>query len=287
MTPSRFVIVTGLSGAGKSQAMKSFEDLGYTCVDNLPPALASDLVGLAQEAGIDRVALSLDVRAQGPFGEPLAALAELEARGIAYDLLFLDASDDAIVRRYSETRRRHPHDGPGGVADAIARERKALAPLRERATGVWDTSHLTQTTLKGRIGAAYASDRRQQRLSVHVIAFGFKFGVPLDADLVFDVRFFLNPNYVPELKDRSGADSAVINFLEALPETEPFLVHLFGMIDFLLPLYVGEGKSRLTLAIGCTGGRHRSVYIADRLAAHLAGHEAIVVERTNRELVPA
>ncbi len=267
--------------------MKSFEDLGYTCVDNLPPALASDLVSLAQEANLSRIALSLDVRVNGAFGDALGALAALETRGFAHDLLFLDASDDAIVRRYSETRRRHPHDGPGSLADAIARERIALAPLRARATRVWDTSHLTQATLKGRVRAAYANDRSEQRLAVHVVAFGFKYGVPLDADLVFDVRFFLNPNYVPDLKELCGSDRQVADFLEALPEMEPFLVHLFDMIDYLIPLYVGEGKSRLTIAIGCTGGRHRSVYVADRLAAHLDGHEAVVVERSNRELVVA
>ena len=287
MTTPRFVVVTGLSGAGKSQAMKSFEDLGFTCVDNLPPALVRDLVTLAQNAGIERVALSLDVRVRGPFGDALAALEELEASGVSFELLFLDASEDAIVRRYSETRRRHPLDGPGSIADAIAREREALANLRARATRVWDTTHLTQATLKGRVRAAFASEDRSHRLAVHVVAFGFKFGVPLDADLVFDVRFFLNPNYVPELKELCGADRAVMNFLEALPETEPFLDHLFGMIDYLIPLYVGEGKSRLTIAIGCTGGRHRSVYVAGRLAAHLEGHDAIVVERTNRELVTA
>ncbi len=284
---TRFVVVTGLSGAGKSQAMKSFEDVGFTCVDNLPPALAIDLVALAERSDVEHIALSLDVRVHGAFGEALAALEALEARGVVYELLFLEASDDAIVRRYSETRRRHPHDGPGGLADAIARERVALAPLRTRSTRVWDTSHLTQTTLKGRVRAAYATDHSEQRLPVHVVAFGFKYGVPLDADLVFDVRFFLNPNYVPELKGLCGADRSVVDFLETLPEMEPFLVHLFGMLDFLIPLYVGEGKSRLTVAIGCTGGRHRSVYVADRLAAHLEGHAAIVVERSNRELVHA
>ncbi len=284
---SRFVIVTGCSGAGKSQAMKSFEDVGYTCVDNLPPALASDLVTLAERGRVERIALSLDVRVRGAFGEAAAALDALTERGIVFDLLFLDASDDTIVRRYSETRRRHPHDGPGGLADAIGRERVAIAPLRARATRVWDTSHLTQATLKSRVRAAYGSERLEHRLAVYVVAFGFKYGIPLDADLVFDVRFFLNPNYVAELKDLCGADRSVANFLEALPETEPFLAHLFGMIDFLVPLYVGEGKSRLTIAIGCTGGRHRSVYIADRLAAHLEPLESVAVERTNRELVTA
>ncbi|GAC1442689.1 MAG: RNase adapter RapZ [Vulcanimicrobiaceae bacterium] len=268
--------------------MKSFEDVGFTCVDNLPPALAPDLVKLAESAtSVERIALSLDVRVGGAFGDALSALEALEARGVAYELLFLDASDDAIVRRYSETRRRHPHDGPGSLPEAIARERRALGPLRARATRVWDTSHLTQATLKARVRAAYASEPTEQRLAVHVVAFGFKHGVPLDADLVFDVRFFVNPNYVAELKEKCGADRPVMDFLEALPEMEPFLLHLFGMLDFLLPLYIGEGKSRLTVAIGCTGGRHRSVYVANRLAAHLEERDAVTVERSNRELIPA
>ena len=170
---------------------------------------------------------------------------------------------------------------------AIARERDELATLRARATRLWDTSALTQATLKGRIRTAFANDRMAHRLVVHIVAFGFKHGVPLDADLVFDVRFFVNPNYVPELKELCGTDRAVADFIEALPETEPFLQHLFGMIDFLVPLYVAEGKSRLTVAIGCTGGRHRSVYIANRLVEHLDCTDAISVVRTFRELVPA
>jgi UPF0042 nucleotide-binding protein len=287
VTFSRFVVVTGLSGAGKSQAMKSFEDLGFYCSDNVPPALVPDIVSLAERAGIDRVALSLDVRVHGPFGEAVAAVATLEARGIAFDLLFLDASDETIVRRYSETRRRHPREHGVGLHDAIALERADLATLRDRATRVWDTSHLTQSTLKTRIVAAFSCAAAIERLAIRIVAFGFKFGLPIDADLVFDVRFFVNPNYVPELKELTGADRPVADFMEALPETEPFLQHLFGTIDFLVPLYIGEGKSRLTIAIGCTGGRHRSVYISRRLAAHLEQIEGIVVSTDDRELVSA
>jgi UPF0042 nucleotide-binding protein len=267
--------------------MKSFEDLGFYCSDNVPPALLNDLVSLAEKSGLERVALSLDVRVHGPFGEALAALANLSARGVAFDLLFLEASDDTIVRRYSETRRRHPRDGEGGLHEAIDRERAELAPLRAGATRVWDTSHLTQSTLKARILATFQCDAVLERLAVRVVAFGFKFGLPLDADLVFDVRFFSNPNYVAELKEQTGADRAVEDFMEALAETEPFLSHLFGTIDFLLPLYVAEGKSRLTIAIGCTGGRHRSVYVARRLAAHLEQQPGISVTCDFRELVSA
>ena len=283
MTVPRFVLVTGLSGAGKSQAMKSFEDLGFYCLDHLPPALLADLVTLARRAGIARIALSLDTRVGGAFGQPLDALAQIEKLGIAFEVLYLEANDEALVRRYSETRRRHPLEGAGSLTDAIALERVELAPLRDRATLVLDTSAFTHGSLKARIVAAYANEPALQHLAVHVVAFGYKFGVPRDADLVFDVRFLPNPNYVPELKKLSGDDRPVAAFMEALPETEAFLGHLFGMIDFLVPLYIGEGKSRLTIAIGCTGGRHRSVYIANRLSTHLQAFPGVTVASERRE----
>jgi UPF0042 nucleotide-binding protein len=264
--------------------MKSFEDLGFYCLDNLPPALAGDFVSVAQRAQIARIALALDVRAHGALGDPIAALDAIAARGIAFEMLYLDASDETIVRRYSETRRRHPLESCGNLASAVARERVELAALRERADRIWDTSHLTQTTLKGRVRGAFALDEPLAKLAVHVVAFGFKHGLPPEADLAFDVRFLLNPNYVPALKDSDGRDRAVADFLEALPETAPFLGHLFGMVDFLVPHYVAEGKARLTIAIGCTGGRHRSVYIAERLAEHLDSHESITVSRDYRDL---
>jgi UPF0042 nucleotide-binding protein len=287
VTFSRFVVVTGLSGAGKSQAMKSFEDLGFYCLDHLPPALLIDLVTLARRAGIARIALSLDARVGGAFGDPLEALAQLEKLGVSFEVLYLDANDEALVRRYSETRRRHPREDAGTLTEAIALERADLAPLRERATLVLDTSRFTHGSLKAHIVAAYANEPTARRLSVHVVAFGYKFGLPRDADLVFDVRFLPNPNYVPELKKLSGTDRPVVEFMEALPETETFVGLLFAMIDFLVPLYIGEGKSRLTIAIGCTGGRHRSVYVANRLSAHLKGIVGLTVASEHRELVSA
>jgi UPF0042 nucleotide-binding protein len=287
VTFSRFVIVAGLSGAGKSQAMKAFEDLGFSCLEGLPPALVSEFVTLAATAGIERLALSLDTRVGGPFGDPHEALAGLDERGIAYDLLFLEAGDDALVRRYSETRRRHPFGGNGNLAQAIDTERSALAPLRERATLVLDTSAFTLGALKAQIVAAYANEPALHRLEVGIVAFGFKFGVPRDADLVFDVRFLPNPNYVPELKALTGREAPVADFMEAVPETAGFLARLFEMMDFLLPQYVAEGKSRLTIAIGCTGGRHRSVYVAERLAAHLRDRAGITVAVDLREVVAA
>jgi UPF0042 nucleotide-binding protein len=287
MTFSRFVVVTGLSGAGISRAMKSFEDLGFYCIDHLPPALAADLVQLAHRAAVERVAVSFDTRVGGPFGNALDALGALEARGISVELLYLDANDDSLVRRYSETRSRHPLGDEAPLLEAIALERAALAPLRARATLVFDTSAFTHAALKAHIVAAYANEPTVNRLAVHVIAFGYKFGVPRDADLVFDVRFLPNPNYVPELKALSGIDPPVVEFMEALADTETFLTLLFALIDFLVPRYIAEGKSRLTIAIGCTGGRHRSVYVANRLDAHLRGRPGISVASEHRELASA
>ncbi|MBV8748200.1 MAG: RNase adapter RapZ [Candidatus Eremiobacteraeota bacterium] len=266
----RLVIVTGLSGAGKSQAMKSLEDFGFACLDNAPPVLARSFVALAEEAGYANAAIALDVRTLGPFGDAVAALDELDAAGVRADLLFLDAEDETLIRRYSETRRRHPYGENGaGLAEAIAAERASLAALRDRANVVWDTTRMTLGQLKDRIGQSFAgADAR--RLRVAIVAFGFKYGLPLDADLVFDVRFLPNPNYVEGLRELTGADAPVAAYLEALPDTEKFLARLFPLIDFLVPRYEQEGKSQVTVAIGCTGGRHRSVYLGRRLQRHLS-----------------
>lgn len=259
--------------------MKSFEDLGFACLDNVPPVLSTQFVALVERTQIGRAAIALDVRTNGPFGDAMATIDQLAASGHAPELLFLDASDETLVRRYSETRRRHPFgDRAAHLTDAIKSERDVLAPLRDRADHVWDTSRLTHGMLKERIEATFVGGIK--RMTVAVIAFGFKYGIPLDCDLIFDVRFLPNPNYVAELKPLTGNDPAVAQFLEALPDTETFLGHLFGMVDFLLPRYRSEGKSQLAIGIGCTGGQHRSVYLARRLEAHLATDDerAIVVE---------
>jgi UPF0042 nucleotide-binding protein len=265
----RLVIVTGLSGAGKSQAMKSLEDFGFACLDNAPPVLARPFVALAEEAGYTNAALALDVRTLGPFGDPVAAVDELDAAGQRTEVVFLDAEDETLIRRYSETRRRHPFGENGvGLAEAIAAERASLAALRDRANVVWDTTRLTLGQLKDRIGTTFAG-ADERRLRVSVVAFGFKYGVPLDADLVFDVRFLPNPNYVAGLRELTGADAPVVAYLEAIPDTEGFLERLFPLLDFLVPRYEREGKSQVTIAIGCTGGRHRSVYVGRRIQQHL------------------
>jgi UPF0042 nucleotide-binding protein len=279
----RLVIVTGLSGAGKSQALKSFEDLGFACLDNLPPVLWPPYVELVERAQLERVAIALDVQTGGPFGDPLATIDELWTHGEKPELLFLDADDAALVRRFSETRRRHPlGERTLHLTDAIAAERTILAPLRDRADHVWDTTRLTHGMLKERIEATFTSGAKQMQIAI--IAFGFKHGIPLDCDLVFDVRFLPNPNYVPVLKPLTGNDVAVAAFLAALPQTEKFLEYLLPMIDFLLPQYRHEGKSQLTIGIGCTGGRHRSVYLARRLETHLCATNETAVTVEERDL---
>ena len=280
----RLVIVTGLSGAGKSQAMKSFEDFGFACLDNAPPVLARRFVELGEAAGYANAALALDVRTVGPFGDAVAAIDELSAAGARPDVLFLDAEDETLIRRYSETRRRHPFGENGiGLAEAIAAERASLAALRDRANVVWDTSQLTLGQLKDRIGTTFAgTDAR--RLRVALVAFGFKYGVPLDADLLFDVRFLPNPNYVEGLRELTGADEPVAAYLEAIPDTEEFLRRVIPLLDFLIPRYEREGKSQLTIAIGCTGGRHRSVYLGQRLQRHLTETTGALVTFDARDL---
>jgi UPF0042 nucleotide-binding protein len=279
----RLVIVTGLSGAGKSQAMKSFEDFGFACLDNAPPVLASSYIDLVA-AGNRDAAVAFDVQTGGAFGDAAGTIESLEAAGHRPEVLFLDADDQTLVRRYSETRRRHPLAAGGGtMLEAIAAERALLAPLRERADIVWDTSNFTQATLKENIASAFVpGDAQHTRLTV--LAFGYKFGVPLDADWVFDVRFFPNPHYVPELRALTGNDAPVREYLAAVPDLAPFLERLYALVDFAVPRAQSEGKSHLTFAVGCTGGRHRSVYIAHLLAEHLNGRgdAAYVEERDIR-----
>jgi len=275
----RLVIVTGLSGAGKSQAMKSFEDFGFACLDNVPPVLASAYVDLVASSDRPMAAIALDVRSGGAFGDPVATLDALDAAGYRPEVLFLDADDQTLVRRYSETRRRHPV-ACGTLIDAIATERASLAALRERADFVWDTTNFNQAALKEHVASAFVPDSTQHT-RVTVVAFGYKFGVPLDADWLFDVRFLPNPHYVPELRRLTGNDAAVQAYLSAVADLGPFVERLFGLVDFVIPRARAEGKSHLTFAVGCTGGRHRSVYIAHRLAAHLSGNgeRAVVEER--------
>ncbi len=249
--------------------MKTLEDLGFYCVDNLPPKLVSQTLALLRDAQVREVAIALDVRSGGALGEAVPLLEELSRDGVRPQILFLDARDDVLVRRYSETRRRHPFASAGSLREAIAVERTTTAPLRALASHVLDTTTLTHGDLKERITASFAPSSPDRQLSVTIVAFGFKYGIPLDLDMLYDVRFLHNPNYIEPLRPLTGADPAVAQYIETDPSTAPFLKQIYDMMDFLMPRFLTEGKSQVTIGVGCTGGRHRSVYVARKLYEHL------------------
>ena len=273
-TPDRqhVAIVTGLSGAGKTATSKIFEDLGYTVVDNVPSDLLRDLAELVANDPLryGRVALVLDVRSGNAplaFG---AALGSLHGRGIEPQIFFLEAEDEILIRRFSETRHRHPLDtGDQGVAEAIVRERMMLEEVRNLSQVIIDMSRLSGRQLRERIAASLHPDLERDELTIQVISFGYKHGIPLEADLVFDVRFLENPFYRPELRELNGLDAPVRAFVLDQPVTRRFLRSIGELLAFTVPAYRAEGKSRLTIAIGCTGGVHRSVAVADALADEL------------------
>jgi UPF0042 nucleotide-binding protein len=280
-------IITGLSGAGKTAASKIFEDLGYTVVDNVPADLLRDLAELVANDPVryDRVAIVLDVRAGDAPMALGAALGALHGREIEPQIVFLEASDEVLVRRYSETRHRHPLDDQNdGVQSAIARERVLLDEIREMAQTTIDTSALSFRQLRERIITALGAQPGPEQLSLQVITFGFKYGVPLEADLVFDVRFMENPYYRAELREHSGLTEEVRTFVLGQPITEAFLEHLDGFFATVVPAYLSEGKTRLTIAVGCTGGFHRSVAIGEALASQLRELELGPVAVWHREL---
>ncbi|MFY9718589.1 MAG: RNase adapter RapZ [Candidatus Cybelea sp.] len=278
----RIVFVTGLSGAGLSQAIKSFEDLGFYCIEHLPPAVLDTAVAALERSGVRDVAIALDLRGDQRLGDARSAIDRITKTHAAH-VLFLDAADELLVRRFSQTRRRHPFAQTGSVREAIEADRRLLAPLRERADLVIDTTNLTHGTLKQRIATAFLADH-PVRLAVTFVAFGFRFGLPADLDLLFDVRFLRNPNYEESLADKFGDDAAVGAFIEEDASLEPFLAKVTGLIEFLLPCYLAEGKSQLTIGIGCTGGRHRSVYVAGRLARHFTGDPRLEIALERRDV---
>ncbi|BDG61669.1 RNase adapter RapZ [Caldinitratiruptor microaerophilus] len=284
----RLVIVTGLSGAGKTEALKSLEDVGYFCVDNLPPAFIPKMAELCvqSEGKISRLALGIDIRGGEFFSQTLSALDELERAGYPYTILFLEASDAVLVRRYKESRHRHPLAAEGRIEEAIRRERRLLEELRGRAGYIVDTSNMTVNQLRQEIVKLLGQDSQNGRpgLLVHVVSFGFKHGLPMDADLVFDVRFLPNPHYVQSLRDRTGEDPAVEEYVNRWAVTRKFLRRLQGLLGFLLPQYEAEGKTQLTIAVGCTGGQHRSVVVARQLAQWLGerGYRVTVEHRDAR-----
>ena len=283
MKDSRIIIITGMSGAGKTQVIRTLEDLNYFCVDNLPPALIPKFAELYMQTGsnVTHVAFVVDVRGGRNFEELIPDLEALNKNGLNYELLFLDASDATLIKRYKESRRRHPLGGKGGLSEDIKRERAILAAAREKATYIFDTTNTTNAELRRKIVNLYGEEGKLPPMNIVVQSFGFKHGMPMDCDMIFDVRFLPNPFYVPELKSLCGNDQPVINFLEEKPITKEFVHKLTDLITFLLPQYVHEGKSQLMIGIGCTGGKHRSVYIANILTDCIRkeGYGAQVVHR--------
>jgi UPF0042 nucleotide-binding protein len=269
----RFVVITGLSGAGKSFAIKCFEDLGYFCVDNLPTTLIPTFAELCAQSSreIKNIALGVDVREGEYLEHLLEILAALRAAGHAPEVLFLEAADEILVRRYHESRRRHPLAGEGNVLDGIRAERKALAHLREAADQILDTSVLTVHQLKERLVAMYGTPRQRETLTVSLVSFGFKHGIPVDADLVFDLRFLPNPHFVEALRAYDGRDREVADFVFSHAESRELLTRLQELVRFLLPLYQRKGKAYLTIALGCTGGKHRSIAFVEALRSFLEG----------------
>lgn len=268
------VIITGMSGAGRTEAMHTFEDMGYYVIDNLPPSL---ILSLAQLVGIDsglgrHLAVVCDLRSQGLFDMLGPALDELAASEVSSAVVFLDASDESLRRRFSSARRRHPLSREGEPnSSAIARERAQLADVRRRADVVIDTSDLPVAELRRRLRASFSELSDQQLLEVHVFSFGFKHGMPVEADLIIDVRFLPNPFYRPALRDLTGADAPVVDFVMGRPETRRFLEAWYALLDAVMPGYVAEGKRLLSIGVGCTGGQHRSVALANATGARLEG----------------
>lgn len=267
MEDVRLVIITGMSGAGKTQVVRTMEDLGYFCVDNLPPMLIPKFAELCtQSAGrVNKVGLVVDIRGREFFDTLIQALEDLEKQGYPYEMLFLEASDETLIRRYKETRRRHPMSPHGRLSEGISRERERIDHVRGRATHIIDTSELTTTKLREKITGLFTSDHEQQRMNITIVSFGFKYGIPLDADMVFDVRFLPNPFYVESLRRKSGAVAEVGDYIWKWPITQQFMEKVSGFVDFLVPNYIKEGKSQLIIAIGCTGGMHRSVFVAGKI----------------------
>jgi UPF0042 nucleotide-binding protein len=267
----RFVIVTGMSGAGKSSVLKMLEDAGFFCVDNLPIKLIKKFVKLIMQGNNDKVALGLDIRSGQSLEELDMVLKSMVNGGHPYEILFLDCSTEVLVKRYKETRRLHPLSQEGRVDQVIALEREKLDFLRKEADIIIDTSHLLIRELKTQINKIYIEDKNFNNFMVMILSFGYKYGIPADSDLVFDVRFLPNPFYIPELKAKTGKDIEVKNFVLDYKVTMEFLEKLEDMLGFLIPQYISEGKNQLVISIGCTGGKHRSVTLTEEVAKRLAG----------------
>ena len=282
----RFVVVTGMSGGGKKTALRMLEDIGFYCVDNLPVDLIEKFVELLAAPGgeITKVALGVDVRANVGFERVPSIFTKLKEAGYPIEILYMEASDDTLLKRYKETRRMHPLSPDGRLEEGIHKERTILAPIKEQADYIMDSSKLLTRDLKEELDRIFVRDEGYKSLMVTILSFGFKHGIPQDADLVFDVRFLPNPYYIEELKHHSGNDECVREYVMSFKEAGEFLDKLVDMVEFLMPNYVKEGKYQLVIAIGCTGGKHRSVTLANALYERLKSNKGYGLKVTHRDI---
>lgn len=280
---AHFLIITGMSGAGKTQVIRTLEDLNFFCIDNLPAALIPKFAELCRQTSEQNVALVVDIRGGRFFDKLLNVLNEMEAGGQKYELIFLDASDSTLVRRYKETRRRHPLGAGTELLKSISNERELLKPLREKATRLIDTTNLATSQLKNLIFDFFSESTEKERMNIIVRSFGFKHGLPMDSDMVLDVRFLPNPFYDEDLRPLTGNDKPVADFICRYPQTFQYLKLEEQLLDFLVPQYVSEGKSQLVISVGCTGGQHRSVFVANKLYDYLRT-QGYNVEITHRDI---
>lgn len=282
----RFVVVTGMSGGGKSTALKMLEDAGFYCVDNLPVPLIQKFVELIVQPGseVTKVALGLDVRADQPFEDAIQVLNNLKENGYAFEILYIEANDQVLLKRYKETRRMHPLSQDGRIEEGIKKERKILEDVRGKSDYVIDTSKLLTRELKEEIDRIFVQNKEYNSLMITVLSFGFKYGIPADADLVFDVRFLPNPFYIEELKYKTGNDKEVQDYVMSFTEAETFIDKLVDMLAFLIPNYVKEGKYQLVVGIGCTGGKHRSVTLANQLYGKLKDKGSYGIKIAHRDI---
>jgi len=279
----RFIVITGISGAGKSLVANYLEDAGFYCIDNLPPLLIPKIAEICSQSyrKMDKIALVIDIRGGELLNDLFPALDALKKDGHTYEILFMEASDNVVIKRYKESRRSHPLDHEGSLKKAIAAERRVLEKIKDHANYVIDTSNLTPKQMKEAITGIIVNSEEFGGLIINIISFGFKYGIPIECDLVFDVRFIPNPYYIESMKKHTGKHEDVRNYVLGMPETREFNDKLNALLDFLIPNYVKEGKSQLVIGIGCTGGRHRSVVIADELMKTLTEkkHRVVIEHR--------
>ena len=282
----QIVIVTGMSGGGKMTAIKMLEDQGYYCVDNLPVRLIDKFMELTSAPGseITKACIGIDVRSEQSFDYVLDVLRTLKEKGYEYQILYMDASDEVLIKRYKESRRAHPLSPDGRVEDGIEKERRILKDIKTKANYVIDTSNLLTRDLKEELVKIFQGNKKYNSLMVSIISFGFKYGIPTDADLVFDVRFLPNPYYIEAMKHLTGEDKTVHDYVMSFPQTQEFMKKLVDMLQYLIPYYVKEGKNQLVIAVGCTGGQHRSVTIANEIYAALKDHGDYGINLVHRDL---